>query len=196
MARVLKKGRKDEAQVRIEPHPFDPRAEAERILEDARAEAERLRTQAMHEGREKGLAAVTEILIGARAVAVRAQRGAEADLRVLAVRIAERILGREISLQPDAVTDIVAEALRSGGGAGPREVILRVHPDDLRALERGRPRLLARCAQAQVLHLRADPGVSRGGCIIETELGTVDARLPVQLQAIERALLSSGGGDP
>jgi flagellar biosynthesis/type III secretory pathway protein FliH len=34
----------------------------------------------------------------------------------------------------------------------------------------------------------ADDRVARGGCIIETELGVVDARLSTQLDAIERAL--------
>jgi flagellar biosynthesis/type III secretory pathway protein FliH len=40
--------------------------------------------------------------------------------------------------------------------------------------------------------LRADPAILRGSCIIEIELGTVDARLPTQLDAIERALRGQG----
>jgi type III secretion protein L len=192
MARVIKSGggglrdEKPAGSPKIDPHPFDPKAEAERILAEARHEAERLRNQATNEGRERGLAAVTELLTAARASSLRARQQAEEDLRVLAVRIAEKILGRELSLSPDAVVDIVAAALLQAGA--PREVTLRVHPDDLKALERGRPRLLERCARTQAVQLRPDPAVSRGGCIVETELGTVDARLPVQLEAIERAL--------
>ena len=89
------------------------------------------------------------------------------------------------------MVDIAAAALGQAGA--PHDVLLRIHPDDLKALERGRPRLLQRCAHAEVVHLRADPSVSRGSCIVETELGTVDARLPLQLEAIERALRSSVG---
>ncbi|MCS6915157.1 MAG: FliH/SctL family protein [Myxococcales bacterium] len=188
---MLKGGLRD-GQPAVQPALlFDPHREAERLLAEARSEAERIRAQAQSEGRERGLAAVTELLVQARALSVRARQAAEADLRVLAVRIAERILGRELALHPDAVVDIAAEALAQAGG--PREVLLRVHPDDLKALERGRPRLLARCSQAQAVQLRADPAVPRGGCIVETELGTVDARLQVQLQAIERALLGQEG---
>jgi len=155
-----------------------------------RREAERLRAQAITEGRERGLAAVSELMVAARASAARAQRNVQGDLRTLAVRIAERILDRELSLNPDAVSDIVAAALRQAGA--PRDIVLRVHPDDLKALERGRPRLLERALRAQALQFRADPSIGRGGCIVESELGTVDARLPVQLEAIERAL--RGGG--
>lgn len=192
MARVLKGGLKEGRPVPVDLHPFDPRVEAERLLAAAHAEADRLRAQAVIEGRERGLAAVTELLTAARAHSQRAQKSAESDLRILAVRIAERILGRELTLSPDAVVDIAAEALRHAGG--PKEVLLRVHPDDLKALERGRPRLLERCTHAHAVQLRPDPTVGRGGCIIETELGTVDARLPLQLQAIERALVGQGEG--
>jgi type III secretion protein L len=192
MARVLKGGRPagGEGTPRIDERPFDAKVEAERILADAGREAERLRAQAVTEGRERGMAAVSELLVAARASAARAQRNVQGDLRTLAVRIAERILEREISLNPDAVSDIVAAALRQAGA--PRDIVLRVHPDDLKALERGRPRLLERALRAQALQFRADASVGRGGCIVESELGTVDARLPVQLEAIERAL--RGGG--
>jgi flagellar biosynthesis/type III secretory pathway protein FliH len=67
-------------------------------------------------------------------------------------------------------------------------VRLRCHPDDLELLERGRPRLLERCRSAGALQLEADERIARGGCVVESELGSVDARLAVQLDAIERAL--------
>jgi flagellar biosynthesis/type III secretory pathway protein FliH len=164
----------------------ESRAEAERALADATQEAERLRTKAHAVGRERGLAAVTELLVGARAAAARSRGGAESELRALAVRIAEKILGRELALRPDAITDVVLEALRHAGD--PREVVVRVSPDDLAALERGKPRLMERCASARAVTFRADESVGRGGCVIDTELGVVDARLSTQLEAIERAL--------
>jgi len=164
----------------------EARAEAERELAAARDEVERLRRKSEAEGRERGLGAVTELLVGARAVAARARAGAEAELRVLGVRIAEKILGRELALQPAAVVDVVAEAMRHAGE--PRELVVRCATEDLEALERGKPRLLERCRAAQAVRFVADDRVSRGGCIIETELGVVDARLSTQLEAIERAL--------
>ena len=100
MARVLKGGRRDELATDpplIKDAPFDPKAEAERIIGDARQEAERLRAQAVVEGRERGLQAVTELLTAARAASVKAQRSVTEDLRLLAVRIAEKILERELT---------------------------------------------------------------------------------------------------
>ena len=185
-SRIIKGGAAVEEAVVAPAQLFDPRGEAERVLKQAQSEAERIRTQAAAEGRERGMAAVTELLVGARAAASRARASSSSELRVLAVRIAEKILGRELQMRPEAVVDVVAEALTAAGAS--RQVTLRCHPDDLAALERGRPRLLERCARAQVVHFRGDGQIGRGGCIVETELATIDARLTTQLDAIERAL--------
>jgi flagellar biosynthesis/type III secretory pathway protein FliH len=164
----------------------EARGEAERIVADAQHEAERLRGKAHAEGRERGLQAVTELLAGARAAATRARSAAESELRVLAVRIAEKILARELALKPDAVADVVAQALAHAGE--PRDVVVRMNPADLEAIERGKPRLVERVRSARAVTFRADETVARGGCIVESELGVVDARLSTQLEAIERAL--------
>jgi type III secretion system HrpE/YscL family protein len=191
--RILKHA--DSARV-VEAPVYDARIEAERIVAEARAqaqrieaeaheEAERVRAKAAAEGRERGLQSVSELLAGARAQAVRAAKESERELRVLAVRIAEKILGRELKLDAQAIADVAAEAVRLAGEA--RELTVRVHPDDLAALERGRPRVLER-ARATQIAFRADERIARGGCIVESELGLVDARLSTQLDAIERAL--------
>ncbi len=164
----------------------EARGEAERIVADALAESERLRQKAQAEGRERGLQAVSELLVGARAAAARARDGAEGELRALAVKIAEKILGRELALRPDAVTDVAVQALTHAGD--PHDVLVRINPADLDAIERGKPRLVERVRAARALTFRADEAVPRGGCIVETELGVVDARLSTQLEAIERAL--------
>src|SRR5262245_66290890 len=112
-----------DARMEAEQLVAQARGEAERILAEAHHEAERLRQKAAAEGREKGLQAVTELLVGARAAAARARDQAEGELRALAVRIAEKILGRELKLTPDAVNDVVAQALSHAGE--PRDVVVR-----------------------------------------------------------------------
>jgi type III secretion system HrpE/YscL family protein len=175
-----------DAKMEAEQLLADARGEAERILAEARQEAERLRHQAQTEGRERGLMAVTELLVGARAAAARARDAAESELRVLAVKIAEKILGRELSQRAEAVNDVVGKALAHAGD--PRDVLVRVNPADLEAIERGKTRLVEKVRSARAVTFRGDETVSRGGCIVETELGVVDARLSTQLEAIERAL--------
>ena len=170
----------------LEAPIYDAKKEADRILREAHLEAERLRSQAHTEGRERGLAAVTELLVSARAIASRGEKSAQAALSTLAVRIAEKILGRQLSLAPEAIVDVVRSALDHVGD--PRDIEIRVCPEDLHALEQGRPRLVERLKEARSIALKSDHRIPRGGCVIETELGVVDARLSTQLEAIERAL--------
>ncbi len=161
-------------------------AHAAQLVATARLEADRLRAEAIAEGRERGLSAVTELLIAARAESARSRRETTQELRSLAVKIAEKLLGRALALDPGVVVDLAAEAMQHAGE--PRALRLRCNPEDLAELESGRPRLLERCRSAGALRLEADAQIARGGCIIESELGVVDARLAVQLEAIDRAL--------
>jgi type III secretion system HrpE/YscL family protein len=160
--------------------------EADALLVRAKAEAERVRSEAHAEGRERGLAAVTELLVSARASAARSRRDSTVELRGLAVKIAEKLLGRALALDPAMVVDLAAQAL--GHAGEPKALRLRCHPEDLELLESGRPRLMERCVSLGVLRIEADEQVPRGGCVLDSELGHVDARLATQLDAIDRAL--------
>jgi flagellar biosynthesis/type III secretory pathway protein FliH len=165
-------------------HAADEQARA--IVAEARAQAERLQKEAAAEGRERGMAAVSELLVAARAESARARRESMAELRSLAVKIADKLLGRALALDPKVVVDLAAQALEHAGE--PRAIRLRCHPDDFDLLEHGRPRLLERCRSIGALRIEASDDIPRGGCVLESELGAVDARLATQLDAIERAL--------
>jgi type III secretion protein L len=170
----------------------EARAEAARIVAGAAAAREAARREGQAAGREEGLAEVTGLLVRARATAAAARAEAAADLRTLAVRIAEKVVGRALAAGPELAADYCAAALAAARHQ--REITLRVHPDDLAAVEAARPQLRALLARAPDLAVRADASVARGGCLVETEAGVIDARLETQLDAIERALAAAPAG--
>ncbi len=163
---------------------FEVERDARNLLEEAHSRAAEIRAQAEREGREQGLASVTELLVAARIRQAQSVAHSAKDLQTLAVHIAEKVLGRELALSPHAIADVVAEALTQAGQS--EQLIVRVNSADLDALAHERPRLQAQCKAA--IEFRADDSVARGGCMIETEVGMVDARLASQLEAIERAI--------
>lgn len=190
MSRVIKASQNRERVVPAEA--YDARVAARRLLADAEAQVDAARQQARREGhdagRAEGLAAVTELLVAARAAAGRREDEAGPELRRLAVRIAEKILGRELAASPEAtVVDLVRTALETARAR--RQLVVKVHPDDAAAVTEARPRLAAALAANAVLTVRPDATIPRGGCQIDTEVGTIDARLDAQLAAIERALI-------
>jgi type III secretion protein L len=160
--------------------------DARRIRADAEAERARIRSEAVEEGRRDGLARAAAAL--ARAAAARDARlaAAEREVAALALAVARRLLGRELAQHPSTVADLAARAIAAARDR--REVTLRVNPADADAIRGAAGRLEALLARAPGLRIREDAGVERGGAVVETEAGRVDARIESQLAALARAL--------
>lgn len=160
------------------------RAEAERIRLRADEDAATARREAEERGHAEGLARVAAL--ETRAIAARAQSIEEAErtLVALVTKIAERVLHATLHDAPERVVPAVRAELARVKRA--KHVELRVHPDDAEVLRAalGRGEVFEPAAPSVV----ADPSVRRGGCWISSDLGTIDARLEVQLAAFERAL--------
>ncbi len=104
----------------------------------------------------------------------------------LAYAIARKIIRRELTAEPDLVLQTVREAVQKLAAAS--RITIRCHPDDLGLLQADKVLqkwLEAREAQVK---FRADDQIERGGCVVESDAGTVDAQLKSQLSAIEREL--------
>jgi flagellar assembly protein FliH len=165
-------------------------AEVEGTRAAVRAEAERSGFEA---GRQAALAEVTETVAAAQAYAESVRTAAGEQALVLARRMAEKIVGHAVALEPALMGDVVAQALaasRASAGA----VVLRVHPEDLAAVEAERPRWAARLGAAVALRVVSDVRVGRAGCVVDTPVGRLDARLSSQLDALERAVQGKGKG--
>jgi flagellar biosynthesis/type III secretory pathway protein FliH len=181
--------------------------EATRIMVAAHAEADFLNARAIEAsdeerkrgfaegqaaGREEAMSQFTEVMVKARQEADEMRASARDGAIALARRMAERIVGRALELHPSLIADIANQALAA---ARPRsgQVVLRVHPEDLRALDGERPRLAARLPAAVDLKLVGDDKVGRGGCVVETAIARLDAQLGRQLDALEKALGDRAG---
>jgi flagellar biosynthesis/type III secretory pathway protein FliH len=143
--------------------------------------------------REGVLAEVTELLISARAMADAERAAAKDAALVLARKMAERIVGRAVELDPSVMGEIAGQALAASRARG-GSVVLRVHPDDLAAVEQTRGQWRERLSAAADVRLVGDDSVGHLGCVVETPVGRLDARLQTQLDALERALRGAGLG--
>lgn len=170
---------------------------ARAIIARATAQATAIQAAAEEQGRDQGLRLALETEGPALREAAGALAGAAARLEAtrrelaedlsralpaLAVAIAGAVLRRELSLRPETLVELVHDAVATVLPAARVEV--RVHPEDLDALERHRGILREALGDAE-LRLEPSADVGRGGCFIETESLTLAAGLPQQL---ERAL--------
>ena len=159
---------------------------ATEIVSQAGLEAENMRLQAYNEGRESALTEFTEIITAAYEKRETALGEVEQDVLKLSIKLAEKIIGREIKNDPKTIADIVANALRNIRQQ--QRLTVRIHPLDLPKIEEFKS-TFAQAGRMTFLDFEPDPKVNSGGCIIESEVGTVDARLETQLKILERALL-------
>jgi type III secretion protein L len=116
----------------------------------------------------------------------RALAAEEGAVVALACEVAQTILGREAAATTGVLRDVTARALARVRRA--RTVVLRVHPDDAEAARGAVGGWLPEGMRPEEVAVVGDDAVGRGGVVVETELGRVDARLERQLEEIARIL--------
>lgn len=175
-----------DAEARAAAIVWEADQEREARLEALKAAA---MAQARQDVREQLAAEMDQTFITFRGLVERARlaeddlrRAYQAELLTLAVAIAERIIGREIQTDPQVVERTVALALAHAQSSPITQII--VHPDDLAAIERW----VADSLGEARLELATDAAVGRGGCVIGTKTGFIDARIATQLTQVRQAL--------
>lgn len=106
----------------------------------------------------------------------------------LAVSIARRIVAAEISQDRRIIERTVKAALDELACEG--ELHVRVHPGDRPLVERALAADETVLGQLCDLRVIADPSVERGGCVVESDHGIIDADIPTQFAQIQRTLLA------
>ena len=163
------------------------------------AGAERGAAEGRRQGREEAQAMVLEtegailsefrngleaVVAGVGPAVERWRESVEARATELAMDAVRALLAAELSLQrPDAM-GIVREAL--GFAEGSVRATVRLSPFDRAALAERREEILAACAGLRDVELVDDRSI-KGGCIVETENGVVDATLATRLALLEAA---------
>jgi flagellar assembly protein FliH len=110
---------------------------------------------------------------------------AEPELVRLAVGIAERVLHQQIALDRGVVVEMAKVAI--GRLVEKESVTVRVNPGDLERMREHRDELLAN-GEIKNFRVVEDQRVDRGGVVVETDGGTIDARISTQVNEAKRVL--------
>jgi flagellar biosynthesis/type III secretory pathway protein FliH len=98
------------------------------------------------------------------------------------------LLSEELRLQPEHIARVLERELLRVRRA--KCVVVSVHPDDLLLLKAPHHYVAALELEGS-LALTPDPAVSRGGCVLSSNLGEIDARVETRLE-LALTLLRSG----
>jgi len=109
----------------------------------------------------------------------------------LVLAVARRIVDRELRTDGEAVKRVVHRALEDLGRSG--RIIARASPEDADILRDAMDQDRWTAPSMVELEVVADPSISRGGCILQSDYGQVDAT--VETQMAEMGLLLTNGED-
>jgi len=161
------------------------RDEAEDVLAQAKLTASQEIKRGYAEGEAKGLAQVTEKLMTLERLREEFYKNAEPHVVGLVLDIAEKIIGRLVRENPEMIKSVVRQALERSLGD---RITVRLNPEDYKSLMETDHEFRDVIDRTRRLGFREDDAISKGGCIVETEVGTIDGQLETQLTAIKKAL--------
>ena len=109
----------------------------------------------------------------------------ETEVVELALGIARKIICKEVSTDKETVVCVAREALAKVDDPG--KIKIKMNPADLRFINETKFQLSNLIDGVNSVTIEAEENIQSGGCVIETDLGEIDARIEKQLQAVEES---------
>lgn len=161
----------------------------------------REREEAAYErGKRDGERALSEQLLQQRNEMAELQRGVIASLQSavpqvvketenalidLALQAAQKIVA-DVPITVEMVEGVVREAAQQAESSV--EIIVQLHPEDLALLRKNSSPLLNGLPETGPLRFVNASEVTRGGCIVQTRFGLIDARRETKLEQLRKTL--------
>ena len=180
----------------------DAESQAEAIIKKASAEKEAIEMEAYRKGLEQGQTQGQKMAVKKVEPLIETLGKAVDELRKVRQLIVEKhqdqlieilflivegIIHRQISLSPDIVLDTVRQACTHI--AESEEIRIRLHPSDFEYI-RDIERIISKdLTGKRALHFVEDSTLDRGGVIIDTEFGEIDASIRSQIEHMKEVLL-------
>jgi type III secretion protein L len=166
---------------------------ARQIVEQAEREREAIREKAREQGKAEGLTEWNRILADTTRRAEELTKSWEETMLRLSVRVAEKIVGEQLRLHPDTIVEIVREVLKNVRPG--KRLTIQVNPTEAQRVRARIDRLREGLGTSSEIEIVATSSVPAGGCMIDSELGIIDARLETQLKCLEEVLVRGVSGD-
>lgn len=175
--------------------------EAEKIIKEAELKASEIEHEAYKRGHESGRdegykdgqSEVMRLIdrlatVVAKAVDVRDEiiSSSEKLMTEMILMIARKVIKDEIVERREVVINNIKEAMRRIKDRD--RINIRVNFADLDMTTAHKDELIKMMETLKKINIYEDSRIERGGCIIETDIGAIDARISVQLDAIEEAI--------
>jgi flagellar assembly protein FliH len=114
-------------------------------------------------------------------------RDTESVMVTLALEVAQKLVA-DMPISVPMIEAAVRDALSQVEGTA--QFTVRLHPADLELLQKSDSPILAPPDGSGEFRFLGSPEVARGGCLVQTRFGTVDARRETKFDLLKRSLLA------
>ena len=110
----------------------------------------------------------------------------EREMVELVITLTKKIIHFELSTRENAVQDMIRLAVQSV--LDRESMVIKIHPTDKKYAENFLPELINIFSEIKNINFVENSGIARGGCVIETNYGVIDARIEKLEEQIDRIL--------
>jgi flagellar assembly protein FliH len=110
----------------------------------------------------------------------------EREMIKMVISLTKKVIQFEFSTREDAVQDMIRLAVQSV--LDRESMVIKIHPTDKEYAESFRPELHHMFSEIKNITFVAHSGIERGGCVVETNFGVIDARIEKLEEQIDRIL--------
>lgn len=193
---------KSDAQSQADEIIANAKSEAEKIIQDAHLEEQKIKADAKQDGFKQGhddgysageseierlverLRKMVEALMLRREEILKETEQQIVELVILMTRKVVKIISET---QKTAIMSNILAALKKVKSRG--NVILHVNLEDLRLASANADEFIKRVENIQGITVVEDSTVEKGGCVVETDFGAIDARISSQLSELEEKIM-------
>jgi hypothetical protein len=109
-------------------------------------------------------------------------QSSEAQLIDLSMSIAEKIVQKQIEMDPTVIKSVVEDTFNKISGSD--RITFKINPEDAAIFNDFQPYIESRLIGVEKITIQHDGSIAQGGCIIETDLGFVDVTIREKLNII------------
>ena len=148
-------------------------------------ECETLKEEGFKKGFDEGLEKLNVLIVKLDADIKKFEEELKKQILPIALKAAKKILGDELKLHPDRIVDIVLQALKPV--TQHHKIKIYANKEEIEILEKKKPQIKKILEQSKIFSIEERDDIEKGGCIIETEAGIINAQLENQWKALEIA---------
>jgi len=112
----------------------------------------------------------------------------EKDIVELAIKVAEKVINKKIEEEPELVSSYLIELLPKIEQA--KNITIWINPNEIEYVRLSKDKF-KNLVEVENINIAPDSRIEKGGCIIETNFGKIDARISTKLEVLKEIIFKN-----